>query len=267
MNINFNNKKYNPPNNISVMISRYEQQIVITWDIIQGDNIFYNIYYSNSINGIYYKSNQKLLNTNRYEFTIDKNPNTEYFFKVSTYVIFDDNTYTESDLSQPVYYKIKNTNKWFKKMNERNMWILKNTGTLMNLYTVKTTGIKCTHCYNDIREQSFDPNCPVCFGTGFEGGYDPKVQIYMRQRPAQQSLDMTNNGYMLNTKPTFWTISQIHIKKRDILINQEGYLFVVISITPSHIAGYYLHQEFQMEQLQPNHPLNFLKNNNLYPEY
>src|SRR3712207_9376899 len=70
------------------------------------------------------------------------------------------------------------------------MWILKNTGILMDLYIRKTDGKRCEKCYDKVRGQSSDSRCPICYGTTFVGGYEPAVQLYVRQKPAAQQLDI-----------------------------------------------------------------------------
>lgn len=35
----------------------------------------------------------------------------------------------------------------------------------------RLTGIQCQNCLDDMTDDSVQPNCPVCYGTGFECGY------------------------------------------------------------------------------------------------
>src|SRR3712207_4670130 len=131
------------------------------------------------------------------------------------------------------------------------MWILKNTGILMDLYIRKTDGKRCEKCYDKVRGQSSDSRCPICYGTTFVGGYEPAVQLYVRQKPAAQQLDISNGGYMINSNPGAWTISGIHIHNRDLLINPEGRILSVTNANITHAAGYYFHQELQTKEIDP----------------
>lgn len=280
MNFNINSRRLNYPQNIIVNIPRNIKQITITWDKVFNPDetissysiyitsIQYNVYRGTSINGIFYKLNNSPLNTNRYDDnTIGLNPNTTYWYKISTIANFSDGSFSESALSEPVRYEVKNENKWFNKMNERNMWILKNTGVLMDLYIRKTTGERCSNCYDDVRGQASNSSCPICYGTSFVGGYDPAFQLYVRQKPVNQQLNLTSQGYTLNSNPGAWTISSVHIHNRDLLINPEGRIFSVTGSSITHAAGYYFHQELQMKEIDPLDPKYSIKRKTLYPEF
>lgn len=280
MDFNLNSRRLNAPKNITLSYPKDIKRLVVTWDkILNPDydkfdinnpivNIYYNVFRSQSINGIYVRVNKYLINTNRFE---DKelsiHPNTRYWYKVSTICEFFDGSFVESKLSQPVTYEVKNENKWFNKMNERNMWILKNDAVLMDLYIRKTEGEHCPKCWNDIRGQSANNNCKVCFGTGFIGGYEPVFQLYVRQKPVNTQVDVSTQGYAYNNAPGAWTISSVQIRNRDLLINPQGRIFAVTSSHINHAAGYYFHQELQMKEIDPTDNRYNIQRIALYPEF
>lgn len=279
MDFNINSRRLGCPQNIRMSHPHDIKQLIISWDKVENpdkgkrsknkiEEVKYNVYRGTSLNGIFFKLNDNPLKTNQY---IDKvlslNPNTNYWYKISTVAIFSDGSFSESFLSQPEMYKVENTNKWFNKMNERNMWILKNTGVLMDLYTRKTTGEKCPDCWDEIRGQSINPKCEKCFGTTFVGGYEPAVQLYVRQKPAPQQLDIITQGYSINSTPGLWTISSIKLHNRDLLINPEGRIFSITSANISHAAGFYFHQELQAKEIDPNDIRYKIKRETLYPEF
>lgn len=279
MSFNLNVRKLNPPNNITLSFPRDINRIVVTWNSVNNPdltsnimnpivNIGYNVYRGTSNNGLFIKINDILINSNRYEDrTIKTNPNTFYWYKVSTVAFFLDGSVSESKLSNPVVYQVKNENKWFTKMNERNMWILKNDAVLMDLYIRKTDGEKCSRCWDDVRGQSANPNCPICFGTTFVGGYEPVFQIYVRQKPASQQLDLSSQGYIINSTPGAWTISSIQLRNRDLLINPEGRMFSITTSQINHAAGYMFHQELQMKEIDPTDIRYNIARSSLYPEF
>lgn len=273
------NKRLKCPSNIMVSTPRNIKQLVITWNNVSNPDtnitegvfitkVSYNIYRGTSINGIFYKINKQIVTSNRYEDkTVSLHPNTRYWYKVSTIAHFNDGSTSESLLSEPTMYQVKNENKWFNKINERNMWILKNTGVLMDLYIRKTEGEKCPKCWDAIRGQSSNTSCKVCFGTGIVDGYEPAYQIYVRQKPAGQQVDLNGQGYVLSSSPGSWTISSIQLRNRDILINPEGRMFSITNSYINHAAGYYFHQELQMKELDPMDERYNIKRGSIYPEF
>lgn len=272
------NKRYLPsPNNINVSCEHTINSLIVTWDrvknpdenIVDGDivGVGYNVYRGTSMSGIFYKVNANLVVNSKFEDTkISLNVNTQYFYKVATVAIYRDNSQNEGPISAPAIFMVPTTNKWFKKMNERNMWILKNTGVLMELYTRKTEGPRCEHCYDEYRGQSEDPNCIHCFGTTFDGGYEPMFSLYVRQKSANQAFDLTNQGYAQNNSPGAWTISKYLIKNRDLLINPYGQIFSVTNANVSHAAGFFFHQELQTKELDRTQVIYQLKRKPIYPE-
>ena len=271
MDFKINKKKLQPPLNINVSSVKSPGTLLVTWDNVITEekdiiSIKYNVYRSISLGGIFYKVSEKPEVRNRYEDnSVGRNPNTQYFYKVSTIAEFEDGSITEGNLSNPIIFQIPTTNKWFKKVNERNMWILKNTGVLMDLYVRKTEGERCKSCFDSIRSSS-DPDCLNCFGTTYEGGFEPMVSLYVRQKPATQNLEITSHGLIPNNNPGAWTISKISIRNRDLLINPQGQIFSVLSSQVSHAAGYLFHQELTMKELDPTDNRYKIKRHSLYPD-
>lgn len=275
MNINFNlnGKRLNPPSGIIVNYPRNIKKIVVSWNNVTYNRkevryIRYNIYRGQSINGLYMKVNKTELDRNMFEDNlINLNPNIRYYYKISTVAYFHDGTRTESKFSEPQTHVVETENKWFTKMNERNMWILKNDAVLMDLYVRKIDGEKCPNCYDEYRGQASNSRCSICYGTGIVGGYEPAFQLYIRQKPVVQQITKENSGLVLNSTPGAWTISSIQIKNRDLLINPEGKIFAVTTSQVSHAAGYLFHQEFQMTELDPTDNRYNIERKTLYTEF
>lgn len=282
MDFQLNIRQLPAPQNIKISSPKGPGQLTIVWDgVLNPDKdkvsidpsilikeVKYNVYRSSSLGGIFYKLNNHPIEHSRYEDnTVGRNPNTQYFYKISSVAIMADGIKkVESKLSESVTFQIPTEDRWFKKINERNMWILKNTGVLMDVYRRKTEGERCSVCYDPIREQG-DPDCTSCFGTTFDGGYEPMMQIYIRQKPATQQLQLTPQGYVIDNNPGAWTISTIHLTNRDLMFNPYGKLFSVLNSNVNHAAGYFFHQELQMKELDPTDKRYEIKRRTLYPNF
>jgi len=276
MNININQRKLPPPSNVIISYPRDNSHIIVTWDdvrnpdkyIVDGEikNIYYNIYKGLSQNGIFYKMNQDNLTSNKYEdHDVNANPNISNWYKVSTTYLSKDDKFIEGNLSLPCCYMVHNTDKWFLKINERNLWILKNTGQLYDLYTRKYDGEHCERCYDEIRGRSGTNDCPVCYGTGFVGGYDPAFQIYLRLKPAENSLGISNQQFVYEDSPGAWTILNTKLMNRDILIGPTGKIYHVLSSMINQAGGYLFHQELRLKAIDMRDPLYSMKRTTLYP--
>lgn len=277
MDFQINKRRLPAPVNIKIAFPKMQGHLLVTWDSVRNpdqDNITgdivtvsYNVYRAISSGGIFYKQNQNPLTTNIYQDrSIGKNPNTTYWYKVSTSYLDKSGQIVEGPLSGPFSYRVTTMNKWFNKVNERNLWILKNTGMLFDFYTRKYEGVECPKCYDDARGRAGMNSCTVCFGTGFEGGYEPMMQLYIRLKPAEESLDISTEEFTYNSIPGAWTISTTQIKNRDLLIDQEGQMYSVVSSYVNQAAGYLFHQDLKLRQLEPNDKLYQLRRSTLKPD-
>jgi hypothetical protein len=276
MDLKISQKKLPAPVNINISFPKRQGESLITWDVVRNPDdsnimggiikVKYNIYRGISSNGIFYKMNPQPLDTNMFEDNnVGKNPNTTYWYKVCAVAIYLNGQTAEGHYSSPYLYRVNNTNRWFKKMNERNLWILKNTGQLFDLYTRKYEGNHCPKCYDKVRSQSYMKDCTVCFGTGFEGGYEPMMQLYVRLKPAETSLDITPEAYTYKNIPGAWTISTVEIKNRDLLIGPDGTIYSVLSSFVNQAAGYLFHQELKLKEIDPLDPLYKIRRASLSP--
>lgn len=265
-----------PPVHIDISYPRDNSHIIITWNEVKNPDknvlnkkitkVCYNIYKGLSQNGIFYKLNSEPLPSNRYEdYDVSRNPNVQNWYKVST-VYEAEGTYIEGQLSMPRCFQVHNTDRWFMKMNERSLWVLKNTGQLFDLYTRKYEGERCPQCFDAIRGRSGTPDCPICYGTGYVGGYDPAFQLYIRLKPAQTSMDFTPNQMLVqNQSPGAWTISDTQIMNRDVLISPTGTIYQVINSMTNQAGGFLFHQELNLKPYDPNDPIYGMKRTTLYP--
>ncbi len=118
----------------------------------------------------------------------------------------------------------------FDHMLQREELLLETTGEPFVLLRRKWTGVRCV-CHRLHREHP-DKRCPICFGTGFQGGYDqfinnrrPDGRILARVSPANDDLKIEDKGGLTpDYAPNVWTIAFPGLKDRDILIrfNEDG---------------------------------------------
>lgn len=126
-------------------------------------------------------------------------------------------------------------------MLQREELLLETTGEPMVLLRRKWTGIRCT-CHMMRREHA-DKRCPVCFGTGFQNGYDQFIsprrsdgRVLVRVNPANDDLKIEDKGGLTpDYIPGCWTIAYPGIKDRDVLIrfnedNTEAFRYIILNV-------------------------------------
>jgi hypothetical protein len=107
---------------------------------------------------------------------------------------------------------------------QREELLLETTGEPFVLMRRLWTGIRCS-CFM-LRREHPDERCPVCFGTGFVGGYDqfinprrPDGRMLVRVDPASDNLLIGDkDGLTPDYKPSNWTMAFPAVKDRDVLV-------------------------------------------------
>lgn len=258
-----------PPTDIRIEFPKIQGQCMITWNKLQGADhpVFYNVYRGISFNGIFHKLNKLPLNGNKYlDYTRGNNPNIIYWYKVSS--LYQDNgQWVEGPLSESVQYQRNSPNLfWFNKINERNMWMLKNDGMYFDFYSRKYEGKHC-RCYDETRGRASQGDCPICYGTGFVGGYEPQCQLLVRLVNVEESLNISREFYQWNSSPSAWTITSLPIHNRDLLISPDGKFYHILSVVVHQANGFLFHHDLRLKYIEPQDPIYSMKRIQLKPAY
>ena len=88
----------------------------------------------------------------------------------------------------------------------------------MAWYRHKVSGEKCS-CV-DINKQSAVSTCPICYGTGFVGGYDYLGKSLTHFPQAKRTKILTELGIKLQEEETPWTLDFPLLRERDFLVRK-----------------------------------------------
>lgn len=100
--------------------------------------------------------------------------------------------------------------------------MLNRTAELMAVLVRKVAGTRCT-CFNrgyESTEKSMD--CPTCYGTGWEGGYEVVKNAMVRVVPVNESLKLQPDGLVLDSNPKFWLVDFPIIRDTDVIVRRNG---------------------------------------------
>ena len=80
--------------------------------------------------------------------------------------------------------------------------VLRTFGREVFLYRKKTFGHRCPKCYDPISMSLKTRQCPMCFGTGFVGGYHAPFRVFMKIDPFADQVQSTTTGPLYVAKTT-----------------------------------------------------------------
>lgn len=132
-----------------------------------------------------------------------------------------------------------------------NELILRRDGALCDLWVLKTAGIRCPTCYDPARMQAGIDDCPVCFGTSWQGGYERFPGVLFKIEPYTVGRSLSEAGEKWNSPPRSWSSPYPPVQPGDVLVRRSNnfrYEF-------NNIGGKIVHeicfrQEFDLVQIQ-----------------
>lgn len=133
----------------------------------------------------------------------------------------------------------------------RNEFLLRRGGEVVDIYIRKTAGTKCSNCYDPVRNQPKFPECPVCFGTTYEGGYESFNGVLAKIEPYRDNRELMEAGFKWRVTPRSWITTYPLVRPGDILVrhlNNRRYEMQNIDVKLSR--GIITRQEFDIMEFQ-----------------
>jgi len=102
----------------------------------------------------------------------------------------------------------------------------------------------------DIRTRKVDANCPKCYGTGFESGFELIENVYCRIKSSPQKL-LGGSGGVTIQETTSGTVSTYPLlSDSDIIIREHNARYFLRDVKARQIQGYVTAQSFTLEKAQ-----------------
>lgn len=95
-------------------------------------------------------------------------------------------------------------------------------GRRLLVFPSKTTGTRCTNCWDALKRRVKFSNCQTCYGTGVVGGFYAAQQAYAARVPPHETTQLTALFEMEPNDVLLWMGTRPRVKKRDILVDTEG---------------------------------------------
>jgi hypothetical protein len=227
------------PQGVLVTNPLTDKDLVVIWQVSPTPILGYNVYRSLSRQGPSVKLNTSLVLITFYDDnTAFQQSRTDYWYSITAV----DET-GESAPSDPVQQNPEaNNNSQVNlpqagdaiEMNQiailaegvrRNEILLRRGGETVNVFIRRTAGVRCAN-FDPVRIQCKLPNCPLCYGVGYQGGYDKYANVLMKIEPFQQQIRLTEFGTQVISGAPSWVTTFPIVKPGDIVgrtINNRRY--------------------------------------------
>jgi len=129
----------------------------------------------------------------------------------------------------------------------RNRWILGQGGEFVKVFLRKAFGSRCSCWQTDYKQAENDH--PVCFGTGWVGGYDGPYEMIIGPPEGPRTRRQEKQGLKIDQRQEVWTGATPLLCQRDFIVRQNGDRFGIGAITIQSARGNILQQHFEIAVL------------------
>lgn len=213
------------------------------------DDYQFDILRSNAINSDFEYVAMNVKNFEFKDYSINLlNQFIEYYYKIRVTSKLTNETY-DADIEKTSTH---NSDQYFLYLKHMNKIYLDEVinNTPIKLLKKKRFGQYC-ECYDDVREKSRKPNCTNCYGTKFDGGYYPPIEIhvnYMSAPMTPETLTMTGTA-IEETPMQLWTSDFPVIRPGDIIVLEDGSRNKVITWSNTDKGQQTLRQIIQIQKI------------------
>jgi hypothetical protein len=253
------------PQGVIVTNPLTDQDLVVSWQVFPTPILGFNVYRSLSRQGPSTKLNASLILITFYDDnTATQQARTDYWYSVTAV-----DATGESAPSDPVQQNPEaNNNSQVNlpqagdavEMNQiailaegvrRNEILLRRGGETVNVFIRRTAGVRCAN-FDNARIQCKLPNCPICYGVGYVGGYDKYSNVLMKIEPYEQNIALTEFGVKVTSGAPSWITTFPIVKPGDIVtrtINNRRYELQNLDTKLSR--GIITRQSFNLNEILP----------------
>lgn len=141
----------------------------------------------------------------------------------------------------------------------RNLWILDQGGERVRLFIRKWSGHKCGCLNGDYGYQKngwgSKDGCPICYNTGFMGGYEGPYLVYIAPPETEKSVNLLDSGLHITYDWLSWMGPEPLINDRDVIVRQNNDRFFIHNVNAQGSRGAIYQQHFSLSQVDTGDPI------------
>lgn len=111
-------------------------------------------------------------------------------------------------------------------------------------------GCRCTACFDKLTKSVTNSKCPICFGTGFQGGYHTPIHVLGRKGTTNPQTQVAPQGKVEINQIDYVVLDFPLIAVDDIIAEvRTDRRYVVKHVTRTELRGVPVHQKLMMSEL------------------
>jgi hypothetical protein len=174
------------------------------------------------------------------DFTIQRLNDIVWYYKITT----SDNTLLNS---RPAFIKGNSTDKVLKEvLRRKTLSLTRFTARSFNLLKRRTWGTHCSRCWDSTLFRCTDPNCHVCYGTGWTGGYFTPIVFKGQVNSSPKYNQILMFGEWKPSDIMLYTLNYPLMSPRDVVCDDEGKRWMVVQVRTLKKLGYIIEQQAQL---------------------
>ena len=140
-------------------------------------------------------------------------------------------------------YELEKMDYIWKAAVNRNRFILEQGGERVKVFLRKQTGVPCPCIPDDVHKQPINDD-PLCYGSGFVGGYDGPYDIIIAPDDSEKKIKATEMGRTVEHVYESWTGPAPLLSQRDFIVKINGERYSISGVRMPTNRGMLLQQHF-----------------------
>jgi hypothetical protein len=142
-------------------------------------------------------------------------------------------------------YELEKMDYMWREAVRRNRWILEQGGERVKVFLRKQVGVPCPCIPDDVHKQPINDD-PLCYGTGFIGGYDGPYDIIIAPDDSEKTISQKDLGRTVTHTYETWTGPSPLLSQRDFIVKINGERYTIGGVRMPTNRGMLLQQHFNV---------------------
>jgi hypothetical protein len=122
-------------------------------------------------------------------------------------------------------------------------------GRKVLVLTRRTTGTRCSDCWDALKRRRTRSDCRTCYATGVVGGYYAPKQTFAVKPPTQNAAQLTGLFELEINDCIMWISSTPRVKPRDLVIDADGKRWRAVAVRRSEKLWSLTRQTVQLREI------------------